>query len=54
MPEELHGWYCGTCCPACKAQPAEPPAPEAPQPSETADVPPPGADGQTVLAPQAA
>jgi hypothetical protein len=21
MPEELHGWYCATCCPACKAQP---------------------------------
>jgi hypothetical protein len=17
MPEELHGWYCGDCCPAC-------------------------------------
>jgi hypothetical protein len=22
MPEDLHGWYCPTCCPACKAQPA--------------------------------
>jgi hypothetical protein len=20
MPEELHGWYCASCCPACKPQ----------------------------------
>jgi hypothetical protein len=22
MPEEVHGWYCGHCCPVCNAQPA--------------------------------
>jgi hypothetical protein len=54
MPEELHGWYCGHCCPACKAQPAAPSAPEAPTRSEAADVTPPESNGQTVLAPQAA
>jgi hypothetical protein len=21
MPEDLHGWYCPSCCPACKTQP---------------------------------
>jgi hypothetical protein len=25
MPEDLHGWYCPTCCPACKALPAAEP-----------------------------
>jgi len=40
MPEDLHGWYCATCCPACKAQaiPQQPPVMETepePQPVET-------------------
>jgi len=54
MPEDLHGWYCGHCCPACKAQAAEPPPAEATPPSEAAEVPQPAPDKETVIAPQAA
>jgi hypothetical protein len=56
MPEDLHGWYCGHCCPACKAQAAEPPGAEAPPPAAAAsvDVPPEVVDVQAALAPQAA
>ena len=38
MPEDLHGWYCGHCCPACKAQPAVPPVSDAPPPPSDAHV----------------
>jgi len=61
MPEEMHGWYCGRCCPACKARAAELQR-QGPQPQESAaegapaypPAPPEGLEIQAHPAPQAA